>query len=192
MGDKKSRPVLRLRSWWSLLALVMLLAWGTLPTTTSTRLPFGLGLQNSTDPTADRIGQDLERIEKQVREFTLDNGLKFIVMERHQAPIISFITYVNVGCVNEPVGKTRVAHYLDHLAFKGTTRIGTKYYAAEKPLLIKLDRLFVGVFSFSPPLSGCVRHDLVGRQGRITSDSCAHSGKLLFHQTSWETFQAFE
>ncbi|MBC6423469.1 MAG: insulinase family protein [Hormoscilla sp. SP12CHS1] len=120
----------------------MLLAWGTPPTTTIARLPSGLGLQNSTAPAAYRIGQDLERIEKQVREFTLDNGLKFIVRERHQAPIISFITYVNVGGVDEPVGKTGVAHYLEHLAFKGTTRIGTKYYAAEKPLLIKLDRLF--------------------------------------------------
>jgi len=80
----------------------MLLAWGTPPTTAIAWLPRGLGLQNSTAPAADRIGQYLERIEKQVREFTLDNGLKFIVMERHQAPIISFITYVNVGGVDEP------------------------------------------------------------------------------------------
>lgn len=142
IADKKSRPVLKLRAWWSLLVIIMLLAWGTPPTTAIARLPIGLGLPNSTAVAAEIIGNDIERIENEIREFTLDNGLKFIVRERHQAPIISFITYVNVGGVDEAVGKTGVAHYLEHLAFKGTTRIGTKYYAAEKHLLNKLDRLF--------------------------------------------------
>lgn len=142
MRDKKSRHVLRLRAGWSLVLIIMLLAWGTPPTTAIGNRAIGLGLPNSTATAAEIIGNDLDRIETQVQEFTLENGLKFIVMERHQAPIISFITYVNVGGVDEPVGKTGVAHYLEHLAFKGTTRIGTKYYAAEKHLLSKLDRLF--------------------------------------------------
>lgn len=84
----------------------------------------------------------LDRVEKQIQEFTLDNGLKFIVLERHQAPIVSFITYADVGGVDEPPGQTGVAHYLEHLAFKGTDRIGTKNYAEEKPLLARLDQLF--------------------------------------------------
>lgn len=84
----------------------------------------------------------LDRAIAQVTEFTLDNGLKFIVLERHEAPVVSFITYADVGGVNEPVGQTGVAHYLEHLAFKGTPRIGTTNYDAEKPLLEKLDKLF--------------------------------------------------
>lgn len=84
----------------------------------------------------------LDRVEKQIQEFTLDNGLKFIVLERHQAPVVSFITYADVGGVDEPPGQTGVAHYLEHLAFKGTDRIGTKNYAEEKPLLARLDQLF--------------------------------------------------
>ncbi|HIK31810.1 MAG TPA: insulinase family protein [Oscillatoriales cyanobacterium M59_W2019_021] len=84
----------------------------------------------------------LDRAMAQVTEFTLDNGLKFIVLERHKAPVVSFITYADVGGVNEPVGQTGVAHYLEHLAFKGTQRIGTTNYDAEKPLLEKLDQLF--------------------------------------------------
>ncbi|MDJ1184764.1 pitrilysin family protein [Roseofilum sp. BLCC_M143] len=84
----------------------------------------------------------LDNVEKQVKEFTLENGMKFIVLERHQAPIVSFMLYANVGGVDEPVGKTGVAHYLEHLAFKGTTTVGTSNYQAEKPLLAKLDRLF--------------------------------------------------
>ncbi|MGB3239258.1 MAG: pitrilysin family protein [Geitlerinemataceae cyanobacterium] len=87
----------------------------------------------------------LDRAIAEVTEFTLDNGLKFIVLERHEAPVVSFITYADVGGVNEPVGQTGVAHYLEHLAFKGTQRIGTTNYEAEKPLLEQLDKLFSSI-----------------------------------------------
>jgi len=83
----------------------------------------------------------LDRAIDRVTEFTLDNGMKFIVMERHESPTISFITYAKVGGVDEPPGKTGVAHFLEHLAFKGTTRIGTTNYTAEQPLLDRLDQL---------------------------------------------------
>ena len=42
----------------------------------------------------------LDRVVKQLTEFTLDNGLKFIVLERHQAPVVSFLTYANVGVIS--------------------------------------------------------------------------------------------
>jgi predicted Zn-dependent peptidase len=77
-----------------------------------------------------------------VTEFTLDNGMKFIVLERHVAPVVSFMTYVDVGAAYEEDGKTGAAHYLEHLAFKGTTRIGTTNYEAEAPLLEQMDELF--------------------------------------------------
>ncbi|MBW4520703.1 MAG: insulinase family protein [Scytolyngbya sp. HA4215-MV1] len=83
----------------------------------------------------------LDRVIDRVTEFRLENGIKFIVLERHQAPVVSFLTYADVGGVDEPDGKTGVAHFLEHLAFKGTTRIGTKDYTAEKPLLSRLDQL---------------------------------------------------
>ncbi|XTZ19366.1 MAG: M16 family metallopeptidase, partial [cyanobacterium endosymbiont of Rhopalodia fuxianensis] len=84
----------------------------------------------------------LNRAIKQITEFKLDNGMKFIVMENHDAPVVSFVTYADVGAVDEPDGKTGVAHFLEHLAFKGTKDIGTTNYAAEKPLLDQLDTLF--------------------------------------------------
>ena len=83
----------------------------------------------------------LDRVIQQVTEFRLDNGMKFIVLERHTAPVVSFLTYADVGGVDEPEGKTGVAHFLEHLAFKGTQRIGTQNYEAEKPLLERLDEL---------------------------------------------------
>jgi len=84
----------------------------------------------------------LNRVKEQITEFTLDNGLKFIVLENHDSPIVSFVTYANVGGVDEPDGKTGVAHFLEHLAFKGTKQIGTTNYRAEAKELKKLDRLF--------------------------------------------------
>lgn len=82
-----------------------------------------------------------ERVSKELTQFRLENGMKFIVLERHQAPVVSFLTYADVGGVNEPEGKTGVAHFLEHLAFKGTKHIGTIDYQAEKPLLDRLDEL---------------------------------------------------
>jgi predicted Zn-dependent peptidase len=91
---------------------------------------------------ADRSIQPyLDRVKSQVTEFKLENGMKFIVLERHQAPVVSFVTYADVGGVDEPVGKTGVAHFLEHLAFKGTSRIGTTNWQAEKVALDKLDQL---------------------------------------------------
>ncbi len=84
----------------------------------------------------------LENAAKQINEFTLDNGMKFIVMENHNAPVISFVTYADVGGVDEPNNKTGVAHFLEHLAFKGTTEIGTTNYTEEKEILDNLDNVF--------------------------------------------------
>lgn len=84
----------------------------------------------------------IDRVMDRVSEFRLDNGMKFIVLENHDAPVVSFVTYADVGGVDEPDGKTGVAHFLEHLAFKGTPQIGTKDYAAEKKKLDQLDLVF--------------------------------------------------
>ncbi len=83
----------------------------------------------------------LDQVIKNLTEFRLDNGMKFIVLERHQAPVVSFLTYADVGGVDEPDGKTGISHFLEHLAFKGTTKIGTTDYTKEKPLLDRLEVL---------------------------------------------------
>ena len=76
--------------------------------------------------------QNLKEFEKRVTEFTLRNGLHFIVLERHEAPVVSFHTYVNAGSVNDPEGKTGLAHMFEHMAFKGTESIGSKNWPEEK------------------------------------------------------------
>ena len=89
--------------------------------------------------------QDLAQFEKRMTEFTLDNGLKFLVLERHEAPVVSFHTYADVGAVDEIRGITGVAHLFEHLAFKGTTTIGTRDYKDEKKALDKIDEAFLAL-----------------------------------------------
>jgi predicted Zn-dependent peptidase len=128
---------LRQQRWRSLILTFLataILGWGMLPAVALARTETPAATSPSIQPYLDRV---IER----VSEFRLDNGLKFIVLERHEAPVVSFVTYADVGGANEPDGKTGVAHFLEHLAFKGTTRIGTQDYQAEKPLLDKLDEL---------------------------------------------------
>ncbi|MDX1617910.1 MAG: insulinase family protein, partial [Balneolaceae bacterium] len=86
--------------------------------------------------------QSLEDFEDRVAEFTLDNGLKFIIIERPVAPVMSFVTFVDVGGANEPVGHTGIAHIFEHMAFKGTHYIGTNNWEEEKVVLQKLDRAY--------------------------------------------------
>src|SRR6266700_7464723 len=86
--------------------------------------------------------QDLKEFEKQVTEFTLANGLHFIVLERHEAPVVSFHTYVNAGAVDDPKGRTGLAHMFEHMAFKGTETIGTTDWPAEKKALENIERVY--------------------------------------------------
>ncbi|HLW75472.1 MAG TPA: pitrilysin family protein [Bryobacteraceae bacterium] len=90
-------------------------------------------------------GQSLKDFEKKVTEFSLANGLHFIVIERHEAPVISFQTYVNVGSVDDPSGETGMAHMFEHMAFKGTRTIGTKNWPAEKAAMDQVDRLYAQI-----------------------------------------------
>ena len=76
-----------------------------------------------------------------VQEFTLDNGLKILMVKRERSPTISFRLLFKTGGVDEPVGKAGLAHVLEHMMFKGTTTIGTKNYEKERVLLEKVDQL---------------------------------------------------
>src|SRR5689334_8068177 len=86
--------------------------------------------------------QNLQEFEKKVTKFTLPNGLTFLVVERHEAPVVSFHTYVNVGSVDDPTGRTGLAHMFEHMAFKGTDTIGTKNWADEKEALDAVEAVY--------------------------------------------------
>jgi predicted Zn-dependent peptidase len=88
------------------------------------------------------LAQNLQDYEKKITEFALANGLHFIVFERHEAPVVSFHTYVNGASVDDPGGKTGLAHMFEHMAFKGTRTIGSKNYLAERKTLDAVEAVY--------------------------------------------------
>ena len=87
--------------------------------------------------------QDLATFEKRVTQHTLKNGWTFIIVERPVAPVFAFMTRANVGSVHEGRGVTGLAHMFEHMAFKGTPRVGTTNYEAEKKALLKLEEAYL-------------------------------------------------
>jgi predicted Zn-dependent peptidase len=78
----------------------------------------------------------------QTRFYTLKNGLSVILTVNHKEPRIVYRMAVRTGSNNDPKDHTGLAHYLEHLLFKGTDKYGTLDWAKEKPYLDKIDALY--------------------------------------------------
>ena len=78
----------------------------------------------------------------ETKMYTLDNGLKVYMTVNKETPRIQTYIAVKVGGKNDPSETTGLAHYFEHLMFKGTEQFGTVDYAAEKPLLDQIEALF--------------------------------------------------
>lgn len=76
------------------------------------------------------------------RIYTLDNGLKVYLTVNPEKPRIQTYIAVRVGGKNDPAETTGLAHYFEHLMFKGTESFGTQNYEQEKPLLDQIEALF--------------------------------------------------
>jgi len=80
-------------------------------------------------------------LEEKVKEFELDNGMKFLVVERHEAPVVFCAVAFNVGAIYERPGITGISHLLEHMLFKGTETLGTEDFDAESEFLEREDEL---------------------------------------------------
>lgn len=78
-------------------------------------------------------------LEEKVVEHTLNNGMKLLIVERHTSPTVSAWIRFRVGSVDERSDERGIAHLLEHMLFKGTTTLGTKDYASERPILEKIE-----------------------------------------------------
>src|SRR4051794_28953075 len=83
-----------------------------------------------------------QSFEKRVTVKKLENGLTVILIRRPEAPVFSFATFVDAGSVQDPKGKTGLAHMMEHMAFKGTDKIGTTDFAAEHEALKKVEAAY--------------------------------------------------
>src|SRR5690349_17306136 len=88
------------------------------------------------------FAQDVASFEKRTTVKKLANGLTVIVCERPEAPVFSFYTFVDAGSAQDPYAKTGLAHMFEHMAFKGTDKIGTTDYPAEKAALAKVETAY--------------------------------------------------
>ena len=76
------------------------------------------------------------------RIYTLDNGLKVYMSVNKETPRIQTYIAVRSGGKNDPADNTGLAHYLEHIMFKGTEKVGTQDYEAEKPMLDQIQALY--------------------------------------------------
>lgn len=76
------------------------------------------------------------------RIYTLDNGLKVYISINKEKPRIQTYIAVRTGSRNDPAETTGLAHYLEHIMFKGTDKFGTSNYEAERPYLKQIEKLY--------------------------------------------------
>ena len=104
----------------------------------------------------------------EARIYTLDNGLKVYMAVNDETPRIQTYIAVRVGGKNDPAETTGLAHYFEHLMFKGTPSFGTSDYTAEKPMLDAIEALF--------------------EQYRMTDDEAER--KAIYHQIDSISYEA--
>jgi len=77
-----------------------------------------------------------------IKTITLDNGLKVVMCEDHSEPKVYGSVLVHAGSKNDPEDATGMAHYFEHIMFKGTDKIGTINWEAEKVYLDSIDMMY--------------------------------------------------
>ena len=93
---------------------------------------------NAKDYKYDTVEGDLTK----TRIYTLDNGLKVYLSVNNERPRIQTFIAVRTGSKNDPAETTGLAHYLEHLMFKGTKQFGTSNPTAEAPLLDEIEQRY--------------------------------------------------
>ncbi len=81
-----------------------------------------------------------QNLEDRVIERRLDNGIKVLMMERHNAPVVALYILFKAGSSDETADTIGTAHMLEHMLFKGTDTIGTRDYEQEKPILEEIEK----------------------------------------------------
>lgn len=101
---------------------------------------FGMSCETLQSKNPLQSGDDGLDLRSRVHKVVLDNGLTVLMLKREGAPVFSVQTKVRVGSIEEEQGSSGLAHFFEHMAFKGTDKIGTPNYAEEKKIL---DQIFV-------------------------------------------------
>ncbi len=119
--------------------------------------------------------QNMQELQKKVTEFTLPNGLRFVVLERHESPVASFHIWVNAGSIQDPAGETGLVHMFEHMAFKGTETIGTRNWPEEKKALDAVEEAYdrMEAEANKGVRADTMRVDMLRSQLRLAADNAA-------------------
>ena len=105
-------------------------------------LTLNAGAQNNADSLERYAYETVKGDPARARIYTLDNGLKVYLTVNTDKPRIQTAIAVRTGGKNDPAETTGLAHYLEHIMFKGTSKYGTMDYEKEKPLLDAIEQLY--------------------------------------------------
>lgn len=100
---------------------------------------------SSTEKKTDKQGYSYETVKNDktgTRIYTLKNGLKVYLAQNTDEPRIQTYIPVRTGSNNDPADNTGLAHYLEHMVFKGTSKIGTQNWEVEKKLIAQISDLY--------------------------------------------------
>lgn len=117
------------------------------------------------------IPESLKTLESEVERWTLPNGMRVLFVPRRTAPVFAGQIWVRVGGVDEEPGITGIAHFLEHMAFKGTKVIGTKDYSKEKPLLDELEKIVTTADNQAEALRSVQVRDLYSELSELWIDN---------------------
>src|SRR5437867_5564834 len=98
-----------------------------------------------------RINQPNPKDPMAVQIYQLDNGLTIYLTENHETPRFEAQIAVRAGSKQDPAESTGLAHYLEHMLFKGTTKVGTLDFEKEKPHLDRITELYERHFHETDP-----------------------------------------
>ena len=116
-----------------------------------------------------RINQPNPADPMAVEIYQLDNGLKVYLTENHESPRFEAQIAVRAGSKNDPPETTGLAHYLEHLLFKGTTHLGTTNFALEKPHLDRITELYEQHFHETDPEKRKAIYDEINKENQMAS-----------------------
>ena len=116
-----------------------------------------------------RINQPNPADPMAVEIYRLDNGLTVYLTENHESPRFEAQIIVRAGSKNDPPETTGLAHYLEHLLFKGTTHLGTTDYAKEQPHLDRITQLYEQHFRETNPEKRKQIYEEINKENQLAS-----------------------
>ena len=117
------------------------------------------------------LGVNVSAQKEGLTQFKLDNGLTVYMWEDHNQADVSGYVVVRAGSIDEPVEYTGLAHYLEHVLFKGTQEIGALDWEKEKPLYEEIIKLYD---DFSDATDPVVREELTKKINEVSKQAAQY------------------